>query len=114
MIGVALLVVGSVPSIIEWKSPTALIPAFLGLLLAGFGVAADQKPAMSHHFMHGAAMVALLGVLGSAGSFLARRPSPASWAGASQLLSVVLCGVFLFWAIQSFKAARLAREAKQA
>ena len=41
-------------------SPTALIPAIIGVILAGLGLGAQLKPDLSHHLMHAAAGIALL------------------------------------------------------
>jgi hypothetical protein len=59
--------------------------------------------------MHAAAALALLGVLGSLGSAIGRGSE--GWALVAQLATVVVLGGFLYRAVQSFRAARLAREA---
>lgn len=54
--------------------------------------------------------IALLAVLGSLGSAIGRGST--GWALAAQLITIVVLGCFLFLAVQSFRAARLAREAE--
>ena len=62
--------------------------------------------------MHAAAAVALLAVLGSVGSAIGRGST--GWALVAQLITIVVMGGFVFLAVQSFKAARLARQAEAA
>ncbi len=97
------------------ESPTALIPAGFGLLLAALGLLA-RKENLRKHAMHGAAMVGLLGLLGSARGLMglpallggtAERPA----AVISQTLMAVLCAVFVWLCVRSFIAVRRAREA---
>ena len=79
------------------------------IVLGFFGQA---NPAMNHHVMHAAALVALLALLGSIGSAVGRGST--GWALAAQLVTIVVLGGFLYLAVQSFRAARLAREAEAA
>lgn len=92
-------------------SVTALIPAFLGIILAGLGFASRAKENLRKHLMHAAVVVALLGVLGTAGSFLkipalldgtAERPA----AVIAQFLTALICLVFMILAVKSFIDAR--------
>ncbi|MDP9394759.1 MAG: hypothetical protein M3Q27_11150 [Actinomycetota bacterium] len=93
-------------------SPTALIPAVLGALLAGAGVVGLRGGDARRHAMHAAAGVSLLGVLGSLGQLLAspaagsEHADIARYAGIANLL---LCGLFLALAVRSFIQARRAR-----
>ena len=93
---------------------TALIPAFFGALFVVLGVLAG-RPALRKHAMHGAAALALLGVLGSlrgvgdaarllSGGVVA-RPAMAT----SQGIMFVLCAIFLALCVRSFIAARRER-----
>ena len=91
------------------ESATSLIPAFIGAVFVGLGLLARAKPDLNHHVMHAAAGLALLGVLGSLGSAVGRGSE--GWALIAQLATVVILGGFLYRAVQSFRAARLAREA---
>ena len=92
------------------SSVTSLIPAFIGVVFIAIGLAGRAKPDLNKHLMHAAAAVALLAILGSLGSAIGRGST--GWALFAQLATVVVAGVFLFFAIQSFRAARLAREAE--
>ncbi|MEM9522321.1 MAG: hypothetical protein AAGA37_23655 [Actinomycetota bacterium] len=108
--GATLVVVGIIVTIAsDSESVTSLIPAFIGAVFVALGVLAQRKPDLNHHVMHGCAALALLAILGSLGSLIGRGST--GWALAAQLVTVAVMGGFLFLAIQSFKAARLAREA---
>ncbi len=110
MVGGLLMVLGGLVTVLSSsESVTSLIPTFIGVVLLVLGLVARMKPDLSHHMMHGAAAVALLAILGSLGSLIGRGSS--GWALFSQLVTVILCGGLLFAAVQSFKAARLARTA---
>jgi hypothetical protein len=98
-------------------SLTALIPAALGLLMAIAGVVAHRE-SLRKHAMHAAALVGLLGVLGSARGLL---QLPAVLSGAdvarpaavvAQSLTAVLCLAFVALAVNSFIQARRARDAR--
>ncbi len=106
--GAALIALGIVVSIAsDSSSVTSLIPAMIGVLLAGFGVVARTRPGIGHHFMHAAAALALLAILGSLGSAIGRGST--GWALFAQLGTVVIAGVFLAYAVASFRNARQAR-----
>lgn len=95
------------------ESPTALIPAAFGLLLLLLGMAA-RKESLHKHAMHGAAMVGLLGLLGSARGLMA-LPALLSGEAArpiavlAQVIMAVLCAIFVVLCVRSFIAARRAR-----
>ena len=113
-VGAALVVVGVVAYTTSGPgaSPTALIPAVLGLLLAVGGVVGLRGGPARRHGMHAAAVVALLGVLGSLGQLIARPAAGSENAGtarAAGLLTLVLCGAFLALAVRSFRQARRVR-----
>ena len=95
-------------------SPTALIPAVFGLLLliAGLVGAAESR---RKHAMHAAAMIVLLGLLGTA---RALGKLPALLGGGEverpvavlfQIVMALLCGLLLVLYIRSFVNARRAR-----
>ena len=96
-------------------SPTALIPAFVGAVLAVCGLLA-MKPNLRKHAMHLAAMVGLLGALGGfmplirqynkTGEFDPTKPS----AIAGELM-ILICAVFVGLCVNSFIQARKARQA---
>ena len=108
--GVALIALGIIVSIAsDSGSVTSLIPAMVGVLFVVLGLVARAKPEIAHHLMHGAAGLALLALLGSLGSAIGRGST--GWALFAQLGTVVITGVFLGYAIASFRAARRARVA---
>jgi uncharacterized membrane protein len=96
-------------------SPTALIPAFFGLVIGICGLLAFNAK-FRKHAMHLAAMVGLLGAIGGfmplirqynkTGSFDPLKPS----AVAGELM-ILICLVFVGLCVKSFIAARKAREA---
>jgi hypothetical protein len=114
VLGVASYALGGSTGSAE-RSPTALIPAGFGALLALLGFFSLIKPSARKHFMHAAAAVASLGALGGFGMFAARFPTKGfTLATGSMLTMGVLCAVHVIFAVRSFIAARKAREAAQA
>ena len=112
LLGSALGLLGIIVTIVsDSNSATSLIPAFIGIVFVGLGVAGNLKPKLNHHFMHGAAALSLVAILGSLGSLIGRGST--GWALFSQVLTSVLCLAFMVAAIQSFKAARIARQENQ-
>jgi hypothetical protein len=101
-------------------SITALIPAVFGLALLIAGLVA-RSVGLRHHAMHAAAMVALLGALGSVRGLLpfvswtlgreVERPGAA--AAQTLMLMLILCVAFVGLCINSFVSARK-RRAQQA
>jgi hypothetical protein len=95
-------------------SVTALIPAFLGVPIEVAGVAALRE-GWRKHAMHAAALLAVLGFLGSARGLLSlpallsggevARPA----AVVAQSLTAVLCLAFVGLAVRSFVRARADR-----
>ncbi len=93
-------------------SPTALIPAVLGLALAVAGLVGLRGGQARRHAMHAAAAVALIGALGSLGQLIgtpAERSDDADIATIAGLLNLILCGGFLVLAVWSFVQARRTR-----
>jgi hypothetical protein len=93
-------------------SPTALIPAVIGVLLAAAGLVGVRGGAARRHAMHAATGVALLGALGSLGQLIARPAGGSEHAGIAQtagLLNLLLCGAFVVLAVRSFVRIRRAR-----
>ncbi|MEM7198632.1 MAG: hypothetical protein AAF628_00075 [Planctomycetota bacterium] len=97
------------------RAITALIPAFIGAVLAVCGLIALKETARKHA-MHGAATVALLGFLAGVGrgamglgKFMDGDPSLNQRSFLFVWIMAALCGLFVFLCIQSFRAARRAR-----
>ncbi len=98
----------------DTRSLTALIPLAFGTLLEACGAMA-LKPELKKHAMHGASVLALLGIVGSAPgaiSFLrlvtgseVARPMAAK----VQAAMFMICVVFLLLCVQSFREARARR-----
>ena len=90
------------------RSFTALIPSVLGLVIGICGMLA-QNELRRKMAMHIAAGVALLGILGSLPRILPAltgAPITLPLAFAAQLLTVILCSIFLILCIRSFMSAR--------
>ena len=113
--GAALVVLGIVGYLGSGAaSPTALIPTVVGAVLAGLGFAGEREERRAL-MMHVAAVVALLGFLGSAMGLVSlpdlvtgedvERP----WAVGVQSVMAVVLAAYLALSIRSFVAARKAR-----
>ncbi len=99
-------------------SPTALIPAVIGVLIVICG-ALSLKDGFRKHAMHFAAMLGVLGFLGGFAPIIRQvangkelnLSSPSAVSGLSMSL---VCAAFVAMCVRSFIAARKAREAKAA
>ncbi len=94
-------------------SLTALIPAAVGSLFILLGLLA-RKPDLRKHVMHAAAALALL--LGGAGIAMAIKAVVGGFkngmlAFSAQLIMGLLCLIFVFLCVQSFRAVRKAAAA---
>ncbi len=88
-------------------SPTALIPAAFGAVLAALGIAARASEGMRKHLMHAAVIVALIGFIMTGGRLVMKFSELAmSPAVMSQLATAVVCLIFVILAVRSFAAAR--------
>ena len=107
--GLALIIVG-IAGFMPHHAPTALIPAYLGLVLILCGII-GMKPSLRMHAMHGAVTLALLGFLAAAGRLAVSLSKPQIDSVAASCLSLmaVLCAVFVALCVRSFIAARRAR-----
>lgn len=112
-LGAGLVAFGVLVTILsDSGSVTSLIPAFFGIVFFVLGWLARARPESGHHFMHGASLLALVGVLAGVGALVGRGAS--GWALLSQIVLIVSTAVFLVLAIRSFREARRAREAAPA
>jgi hypothetical protein len=93
------------------QSITALIPAIFGLLLAAAGAVSQKNLKHGGHF---AALVGLLGFLGTARSFgkvpalLSGEPVERAAAVGVQAVFAVLCVIFVGLCVKSFRDTRKA------
>lgn len=93
-------------------SPTALIPAAFGIVLALLGVISRAKDDLRKHLMHGAAAVALIGFILTAGRLVMNLSNlTLSAAVLSQVAMALICLVFVVLAVKSFADARRSRVA---
>lgn len=97
----------------EGQEATAFAPAVLGLLIVGCGVASMIKKELRMHLMHGAVLIALIGVIYPVIRLVQFMfPLNAdSMTVTRNILIPVACGLYLYFAIQSFRTARRNRKA---
>ena len=114
--GTGLIVLGTGAYLASGQaSPTALIPAAFGLVLAALGVIAKRASSMKHA-MHAAVVVALAGFAGSANGLpellklLAGGELERPLAGVAKSLMAIALATFLGLSIQYFRQARKARQ----
>jgi hypothetical protein len=90
-------------------SITALIPAFVGIVLFLLGVAARMKEGLRKHLMHAAVLIALIGFLASAGRLFSKLGELSyNAAVVSQVSMALVCLLFVILAVKSFVDARRA------
>ena len=104
----ALLIVLGVGAYLFSGTRTALMPAYPGVLLAILGGLAIAFENARRHFMHVAAVVALLGALAPAAALLMRAAQMSPLALSVNLGMLLLCAVLLVQMVRSFIAARQA------
>jgi len=90
-------------------SRTALMPAYPGVLLAIFAGLALTFAHARRHFMHAAAVVALLGALAPAAALIIRATQMSPLALSVNLGMLALSGVLVVLLVRSFSAARRGR-----
>ncbi|HEY0048003.1 MAG TPA: hypothetical protein VGB68_01870 [Pyrinomonadaceae bacterium] len=96
----------------ENASPTALIPAAFGLLLAILGAAARAKENLRMHIMHAAVLVGLIGFMVPAARVLSNLGGiTLSAAVISQISMALVCLIFVILCVKSFIYARRSRVA---
>lgn len=88
-------------------SPTALIPAAFGVVLAIFGFVAKSNENLRKHLMHAAVLVALVGFIIPAVRVLSKLGDfSVSLAILSQIAMSLICLVFVILCVKSFIDAR--------
>jgi len=108
LIFAALLIALGLGAFFVSGSRTALMPAYPGVLLAIFAGLALSFANARRHFMHAAAVVALLGALAPAAALIVRAAQMSPLALSVNLGMLTLCGVVLVLMVRSFIAARRA------
>ena len=101
-----LLIVLGVGAYLFSGTRTALMPAYPGVLLAILGGLAIAFDGARRHFMHVAAVVALLGALAPAAALLMRAAQMSPLALSVNLGMLLLCAALLALMVRSFIAAR--------
>lgn len=108
-IAAALIVTGVVGYVAtDRQSATALIPAFLGLLLLALGWLARNEGSRKHA-MHAVSVLALLGLVGTIGGLIRLLGGTTTPAAISQGLTAILSGALLALCVKSFLDARRRR-----
>ena len=95
-------------------SPTALIPAAIGIALVVLGLVGQRQPDLRKHVMHVAVLVAIVGLAGSLTGLLALPGALASGEGVRPAMVMrasmaILLIVYIVVAVRSFILARRAR-----
>lgn len=91
-------------------SPTALIPAAFGVLIALCGVIVLIKESLRKHAMHAAAMFGLLGAIGGVMPLVRGGMNVELASVKSGLIMIILCVGFVILCVRSFILARIARK----
>lgn len=104
----ALLIILGLGAYLFSGSRTALLPAYVGLVLASLGVLALAFEGGRRHLMHIAAVVALLGALAPAATLGIRAAQMSPLALTVNIGMLLLCGGLLALMVRSFVAARQA------
>jgi hypothetical protein len=116
LFGVMLIVFGAATFVLTGgQHPTALIPAYFGLVLAWAGVLALAQPAKKMLWMHLAASVGLVGFLFPAAMVVVEKvkahggPLARPAAVNAQAEMAGMCLIFVVLCVRSFIAARRSR-----
>src|SRR5688572_25064167 len=95
------------------RSPTALIPAGFGAILALLGLFVLAKPTLRKHLMHAAVTISLLGFLASFPmGIMGLVRKGFVLAAVSQMLMAILCLIHVILSVRSFIAARRERQSQ--
>jgi hypothetical protein len=101
----------------EVKSPSVWIPSAVGIPLIALGIASELRPNLRKHLMHAAVTVGLLGALAALGRgipqlFKVIRGEVVDWLPLSSVWAMaIICVTYVFVCVESFVAARRARQA---
>jgi hypothetical protein len=115
LFGVALMAIGIGTYIGAGETASLtgfLLQMILGLLAIGMGVGAIIKKDMKAHLIHGAILLATMGVIVPTikfGIYLFDLPRDVQMNLVRALLTVAFSGAYVYAAVQSFRAARRSR-----
>jgi len=109
--GIVLILIGVAGYVyglsIGHASPTALIPAAFGLLIALFSAIGRAKESLRMHMMHVAVLIGLIGLIIPAYRVLSKISNISlSAAVVTQVAMAVVCLIFVILCVQSFISAR--------
>lgn len=108
LVGAVLVVIGVVAYVAtDFASPTALLPAVVGVVIGVLGVVATRIEA-GQHAIHAALAVALLAALASLPRVGGVGDGDA--AAITSLLTVLACAAYVALGVRSFVAARRSRQ----
>lgn len=110
VVAVLLIVLGGGAFIVS-SSPTALLPAYVGVALLALGVLSIAFVGARKHLMHSASLVALLGTLAPAVALAIRAAQMSTLALTVNLGMLALCAALLVMQIRFFLEARRTRAA---
>jgi uncharacterized membrane protein HdeD (DUF308 family) len=110
LVAILLIALGS-GAFIASSSPTALLPAYVGVALLALGVLSIAFVAARKHLMHIASLVALLGALAPAAALAIRAAQMSTLALTVNLGMLALCAALFVLQISFFLKARRTRAA---
>jgi len=110
LVAVLLIALGGGAFIVS-SSPTALLPAYVGVAMLALGVLLIAFVGARKHLMHSASLVALLGTLAPAAALAMRAAQMSTLALTVNLGMLALCAALLVIQIRSFIEARRTRAA---
>ena len=97
----------------ERESVTALIPAFVGIVLGGLALLARAKPNLRMHIMHVAVLLVVLCIAMTARGVLNLLTGTRDAPSYGRAVTCVLLVILLVFQVRSFIEARKARKASE-
>lgn len=110
LVAVLLIALGGGAFIVS-SSPTALLPAYVGVALLALGVLSIAFVGARKHLMHSASLVALLGALAPAAALAIRAGQMSTLALTVNLGMLALCAALFVLHVRFFLNARRTRAA---
>lgn len=106
-LGILLILLGIISYFVTGMvSVTALIPAFFGIVFVFLAWLSNRKPGWNKHIMHGSALLALIGIIGSIGGLFDLIGGNTSASVIAKSIMAILLIIYLIMAIKSFIDAR--------